>query len=223
MEIQTRRRRGRPSKGEEPNGERILAAALDAFSVEGFAGANLRAIATAADVDVALIAYRYGSKLALWKAVIDDFSDVIIRQILAGEQDNDKMSCPENLYSAMSNLIDTACDRPQLAQFFVREISIQDNSERSNYIFERLAKPIHEHLLSMIGFSRGGGYINSIDPDFFFSTFVGSLVMIIASRDFIKRFSLEAKEDDWFRIELKKILFAAKWMFEPKSNEDKRG
>ena len=42
--------------------ERILAVALDEFARYGYSGASLRAIASAAHIDVALIAYYYGNK-----------------------------------------------------------------------------------------------------------------------------------------------------------------
>lgn len=56
-----------------PNGrsakDRILTAARDEFARYGYTGASLRAIAAAAHIDVALIAYYYGNKASLYETV----------------------------------------------------------------------------------------------------------------------------------------------------------
>lgn len=53
----------------------IRQAALEVFSQHGFSGTNMRQIAAVTGVDVALISHHFGSKLTLWKAVVDDLAD----------------------------------------------------------------------------------------------------------------------------------------------------
>ncbi len=59
-------RRGRPSDGTR---ERLIGAALDAFGREGFDAASTRAIAKAADANLAAIPYHFGGKEGLHRAV----------------------------------------------------------------------------------------------------------------------------------------------------------
>lgn len=50
--------------------ERILEVALPLFAAEGFAGTSIRRIATAADCNVATIAYHFSDKQGLYEAVV---------------------------------------------------------------------------------------------------------------------------------------------------------
>jgi AcrR family transcriptional regulator len=61
------RRRGPRQDGVEAR-EAILAAAREQFAEHGYGGATLRAIASAAGVDVALVSYYFGSKNDLFVA-----------------------------------------------------------------------------------------------------------------------------------------------------------
>lgn len=51
--------------------ERILEAAAPLFATEGFAGASTRAIAQAASVNIATLAYHFGDKQGLYAALVD--------------------------------------------------------------------------------------------------------------------------------------------------------
>ncbi len=51
--------------------ERILEAALEAFSERGFDGARTREIAAGAGVPLGLLQYHFGAKTKLWRAAVD--------------------------------------------------------------------------------------------------------------------------------------------------------
>ena len=83
MVTTVRRGRGRPPRSEDSKQDEILRAALRAFAQGGYEGTNLRRIAADADVDVALIAHHFGSKLGLWKAAVDGLA---VRRMTATEE-----------------------------------------------------------------------------------------------------------------------------------------
>lgn len=63
--------------------ERILAAAVHAFAVHGFHGATTRSIAAAADVNISMINYYFGSKQGLLKTATQRYFEdigVLIRK-----------------------------------------------------------------------------------------------------------------------------------------------
>lgn len=68
---------------------RILAEALPLFAEHGYAGASVRAIAGAAGVNVATLAYHFGDKEGLYTAVIDrlygELSTIDVADALASE------------------------------------------------------------------------------------------------------------------------------------------
>lgn len=66
----TKARAGRPAGGSQRR-DRILSAARTLFAAKGFQQTSLRAVATDADVDVALISHYFGNKRGLFVAVIE--------------------------------------------------------------------------------------------------------------------------------------------------------
>ncbi|HTN56246.1 MAG TPA: TetR family transcriptional regulator [Microbacterium sp.] len=84
----TRRGRGRPP-GESDSRARIAAAAVHEFGEHGYEGATVRAIATRAGVDAALVHHYFGTKADLF-AEITDFPlrpDLEVPRILRGPRD----------------------------------------------------------------------------------------------------------------------------------------
>jgi AcrR family transcriptional regulator len=69
-EQDTRRRPGRWRSGAE-NRQRILRSARDLFGQHGYGGTSVRAIATAAGVDPAMVFYFFGTKQGLFGAAIE--------------------------------------------------------------------------------------------------------------------------------------------------------
>ncbi len=63
------RRRGRPRGGSDAR-DRILAAAADEFGAHGYDAATMRAIATRAGVDAALVHHYFGTKADLFAAAV---------------------------------------------------------------------------------------------------------------------------------------------------------
>ena len=70
--------------------DRIIRAAVKLFARQGYAGTGLRELASAADVNLAMINYFFGSKKELLKEILDTFLSeylAIARRELAGVDD----------------------------------------------------------------------------------------------------------------------------------------
>src|SRR5690242_5833140 len=65
-------KRARGSRSAADTRAKILEAARDVFAARGFDGARMRAIATKARVNLALIHYHFGGKELLYESVIED-------------------------------------------------------------------------------------------------------------------------------------------------------
>ncbi|CAI9388246.1 TetR family transcriptional regulator [Microbacterium sp. T2.11-28] len=81
------RRRGRPRGGSDAR-NRILAAATEEFSENGYDGATMRAIATRAGVDSALVHHYFGTKADLFTEIVGApiRPDLDIPTLLAGDR-----------------------------------------------------------------------------------------------------------------------------------------
>ncbi|MFE4754963.1 TetR/AcrR family transcriptional regulator [Streptomyces mirabilis] len=67
--------------------QRILAAALNEFAEKGLSGARVESIARAADVNIRMLYYYYGSKERLFEEVLRTHLEAHARQIAAEDQD----------------------------------------------------------------------------------------------------------------------------------------
>jgi AcrR family transcriptional regulator len=205
------RPRGRPAKNDDPadssKAEQIRDAALKIFARDGFAAASLRPIAAEAGVHVALIGHNYGSKLQLWRAVIDYVAERLVTGIRSiSAEEPSEQSSGVGLPQVISQLVDVVCDTPFLAQFMLKEVSQQD--ERFEYIYERLVKPMHDLLLPAFQVVQSSSDERRFDPEYALLVFTGSIAMVVASRAFLVRFSMSANDEEAFRDELKHTLIA---------------
>ena len=80
------KRTGRPAGMGDTNKRRLLEAAREQFSSQGFRSVTMRSIAAEAGVDVALIAHHFGSKEGLYAATVElpESAPEILRSALSG-------------------------------------------------------------------------------------------------------------------------------------------
>jgi AcrR family transcriptional regulator len=206
------RKRGRPRRSDklddqESGAERLLAVAMAAFASRGYAGTSVRTIAAAAQVDPALVIHQFGSKADLWHAAVDAVAAQLLAalgpvRLIASEGVS---KAAETLAAMVGHLVDTSCDTPLIAQFVLTELAQQD--ARSDYVFEKLVKPVHDLLAPLIAaVEREDGA--DIDPDLAFIAFNGAIVTAVVSRPFIIRMSEAARSEAHFREQLKRTVIA---------------
>src|SRR5258708_23875130 len=117
-----RRGPGRPGK-DRPNGALLLLkAGQSAFARHGFEGASLRAIAAVAGVDPALAAHHFGSKEALWEAVIEPFAMYLARYIveLRELKTHGEIPIRMRIETALRQLIAGVCGEPESGMLISR-------------------------------------------------------------------------------------------------------
>jgi TetR/AcrR family transcriptional regulator len=175
-----RRGRGRPRKSEDPKQDGILRAALRAFAQGGYEGTNLRRIAVDADVDVALIAHHFGSKLGLWKATVGSLATRLLdltEETPAASSDAD---IADRMRLALRRYIEINSEVPELGMFVTQEMQL--SGERRDYLYERLVRPHHELLVPLIREAIAAGVIRPQDPDMLFFLLVTSVSTSMAMR-----------------------------------------
>lgn len=202
------RTRGRPRKGTERDEETLLDAALDAFAEHGFDKASLRSIAGAANVDVALIAYRYGSKLELWKAVIEAFSGETIAALASMQIDPADVSSGRRLEIAIEQLMMVARRKPQFALFIVKELVSTEQSERANLLHQVLTEPMRQFFVPLIETAHREAGDRKFDANFAFFAALSAMAMLLATRKLIARFASAAGDDDQMHQQLGTVIRA---------------
>lgn len=133
-----RRRPGRPARrpgevtGSDEVRERLLRVAQELFAERGYAAVSVRALARAAHVSPAMIAYYFGDKSGLLDAVVDEIFERLLAQLreLAAEAPagGDVAERFIRLYVA------TLAREPWLPSFIVREVLAGDPVRRARFV-----------------------------------------------------------------------------------------
>jgi len=198
-----RRGRGRPSADDaQPVSAQLLDAATTLFAEAGFDTVGVRQIAAQAHVDAAMISHHFGSKRALWEAVIDRLSTRLTGclanvVVLPGTP-------AARLNQAIGHIIDLLCDTPPLAAFILREVVLEN--ERSDFCTRRLVEPIHQSLRPLLA-DYAAFHGSDVDLDYLFVALNGAIVVSVAARPLLDRIA-GAKDDAAFRAHLKTTLAA---------------
>jgi AcrR family transcriptional regulator len=188
----------------------LLDAATALFAEQGFDAVGVRPIANRADVDPAMIAHHFGSKLALWEAVVDRLSLRLTDRLSLRLTDQlaavalGPGSASARLDEAVGQIIDLLCDAPELAAFILREVVLP--SDRSAYGAARLADPIH-HILRPLIADVAAEHRADIDVDYLFVALNGAIVVSIVSRPLLDRLA-DPADDAQFRTRLKATMAA---------------
>jgi TetR/AcrR family transcriptional regulator len=139
-----RRGPGRPGK-DRPNGALLLLkAGQSAFARHGFEGASLRGIAATAGVDPGLAAHHFGSKEALWEAVVERLAlylapyTVELREL----QTQAEIPIRMRVETAFRQLISSVCEEPE-AGMLISRISAE-RGEKLDMLVAKLLRPYHD-------------------------------------------------------------------------------
>lgn len=136
----------------------MLGAALHGFSRKGYDGTGLREIAEEAGVDPALISHQFGSKFALWKAVVDE----IASRLAAARRSIEELhgaSGPteERVREGLTRFITANCDIPELSKFLSDEMS--QPGERQEYVLREIWGPYQDAMLPLLQEARADGLL----------------------------------------------------------------
>jgi AcrR family transcriptional regulator len=115
-----RRRLGRRPGAPETQSE-IVDAARGLFATHGYAGTSIRAVATAAGVDPALVHHYFGTKEGLFRAALEVPVDVdsLLNRVLTGERD----AAPVRLAETFLDVWDSPETGPAMLAFLRRVLA----------------------------------------------------------------------------------------------------
>lgn len=220
-----------PQRGRRPGTDNdtfqlIRDVAINRFAGTGFDGTSLRDIASDAGVDQALISYRFGSKMDLWKSLVTHIGEKMIAQFeaiitpdtIAAQtitvSGHDVSPSPISnptpnsaataLAQAMDALITINCANDEIPRFLLRDAS--HDPERSQWAFDHVSQPLLTRFVPLIEQAIKEGAIDAPYPAFFFLNFVYGLAANVVRRKTLVRLAPELAEDHVFRSALRHML-----------------
>ena len=164
--------------------QKLLDAALEAFSENGFQGTSTRNIAERAGVHHPLITYHFKNKEELWRAAADRiFTEFNVALAAAAEAQAGE--CPKARMSAMIRAyVHYAAGQPALHKIMVQEASRP--SRRLNWLIDTHLRPLYEAAVTDIKVLQERGVSPQGDPALLFN-------MIRVSSGALLALSLELK------------------------------
>jgi AcrR family transcriptional regulator len=138
---------------EQDGRERILTAAIRAFSEVGYAGASTAGIARAAGVTQPLVHHHFGSKEGLWRAAMDVlFSDV--PRLVTPTTEH---SPPETVMQIVERFVRFVAAHPEATRVVAREGTAP--SPRLDYLLKRYLHQPFREAVDLLRAAQGAGVI----------------------------------------------------------------
>lgn len=128
--------------------QKLLDAAIEAFSEKGFKGTSTRDIAERAGVHHPLITYHFKNKDKLWRAAADRVFRDFRRSLAASLEDHKGESPKERMASLIRAYVYYAKSQPALHKVMVQEASYPN--ERLDWLIETHLKPFFETTFDML-------------------------------------------------------------------------
>jgi len=149
---------------------RILAAARRSFATAGFEGASTRQIATDAGVAQSLLLYHFGSKDALWRAVIDQmFADLNARVAVAARAARDG-SVRDRLLAVIRAFIDLCARDADIHR--IMTIEGRQPTDRLQWLVDRHLRDNHRTACALIREGQRAGQVRQGDPTLLYYSFI---------------------------------------------------
>jgi AcrR family transcriptional regulator len=164
--------------------QKLLDAALEAFSENGFQGTSTRNIAERAGVHHPLITYHFKNKEELWRAAADRiFTEFNAALAIAAQEQAGE--CPKARMSAMIRAyVHYAAGQPALHKIMVQEASRP--SRRLDWLISKHLRPLYDVVVEEIKVLQVRGVAPEGDPALLFN-------MIRVSSGALLALSLEMK------------------------------
>jgi AcrR family transcriptional regulator len=153
------RPRGRPKRKEGPviTRKKLLEIAVRIIGRDGFEGASMRGIASAANVSLATLQNHFKTKESLWKAVIDE----LLVPILIGRSKAEHENPEAGLLAAIASILEAVVSRPGLSGRLLTDAS-PAGEERLQYLAQA-TESIRQADRNKLKLLRENGDIRNID------------------------------------------------------------
>ena len=202
---------GRPKTTLQTGKNKVLAAAVKIFALQGYEKTTLRAIAKLAGCDVSVVSHHFGSKLALWHTVVSTIKNESqpkfekLRTIVSGD-----LPLQDRLAFAIDFLIEALASKQNVYMFVRREIV--DPTGRQSYLMGELVKPYYETLAPLWREAMQHRLIPHTNTTLYQMGLLGMIANVLSSLDVINQITGERDSMEELKRELKTLLIGQEWL-----------
>jgi len=147
--------------------QKLLNAAIEAFSENGFKGTSTRDIAERAGVHHPLITYHFKNKDQLWHAAADHLFSAFTLSLAKSLEENRNLSPKMRMSALIRAYVEYAKSQPALHKVMIQEASYP--SPRLDWLIDIHLKPLFEVIFRMIAKLQELGVTPPGNPALLFS------------------------------------------------------
>lgn len=199
-----RRGRGRPRENDSDTSAAISRVAMQRFAAQGFDATTLREIAGDAGVDVALISYRFGGKLGLWKDIVSQAGTALREALERALYDSETTGAHKRLENSAHAFLAYLLHRPEVPRLLLRDVTI--DSDRSKWLFEALSLPLHQHFIELAQAAANERDTAPAHLEFRVANFIYSAASTVARRERLGKLVGGMEDDAQFAAALEEVL-----------------
>lgn len=152
--------------------QKLLDAAIEAFSECGFKGTSTRDIAERAGVHHPLITYHFKNKDHLWRAAVDRIWGEFYESLRTALANVDREDAEGQMVASIRAYVRYAQTQPALHKMIVMESSVPN--ERLDWLIGTHLKPFFEHAVARIERLQGEGIVPAGNPALIFNMLRGA-------------------------------------------------
>ena len=183
-----KRSRGRPACSEIAGSDALLKSARQAFAKRGFDATSVREIARDCGVDPALISHHFGSKEALWIAVVEQIAEQAAPMIEStAKLRSADLSPRKRVERALAIFIDKVFSEPDIGMFF--STAATEQGERFDALVERLLRPYHDVFVVLLADAMDAGELTRNDPEVLFAMLTNAVGKTVSYSHVLSIFS----------------------------------
>ena len=184
----------------------IINAAEKLFSVSGFDGTSVRDIATAANINIAMISYYFGSKEKLMEAVFENKTNNL-RLKVENLIQNDAIKPLQKINTLIDAYVDKFMEQQNFHFIMMREQMTEKRTPVSDMIHELKKRNLESVKLLIHDGQKKGIFKKNIDVVMMMATMVGTTTQLISSQSYYRQVNnMEDMPETEFRIHLRKKI-----------------
>ena len=164
----------------------IINKAMELFAAKGFEGTSIRDLAAAADVNVAMVNYYFGSKEKLFESLVETKASNT-RGILDGIIKNQDLTSIEKVNLIIETYVTNLFNGRPFHLLIHQELML-GNRETLQEAILNLLFPNSLMIRDLIVSGIKSGEFKKVDPEMTFATLIGTIHQVVQSKRYCNKF-----------------------------------
>jgi len=185
--------------------EHIMEVAVTLFSEKGYEGTSIRDLAHAADVNIAMINYYFGSKEKLFVALLEAKAR-FMREKIDSVQNDPSLSELDKINLIIDGYVNRFLSQPAFHRVLQQELLVTNRELLHQNVIELFTKNTQD-VVSIIEKGIRKKIFRKVDPQLLFASIIGTINQVMLSRSMCNiLLNKEVGSDPYHDPELKKRI-----------------